>query len=87
MRPVGRSVSRNPSNKNDEGRGVRNGRTHGASPPAPGPPDLKHVGEIIIESERQKDTDPLGTEISYNKAMEQGGSPNEDRSCHVQQSF
>src|ERR1700722_4182310 len=61
--------------------------THGASSPAPGPPDLKQVGEIIIESDRQKRPDPLGAEISYGKAMEQGGSPNEDRACQMQLVF
>src|ERR1700733_7849980 len=61
--------------------------THGASPPAPGPPDLKQVGEIIIESDRQKDPDPLGTEILHGEAIKQGGSPNENRPCHVQLVF
>src|SRR5271167_3120450 len=61
--------------------------TDGTTPPAPGPPDLEHVGEIVVESDRQKKPDSVSTEISHGKAMKQGGSPNEDRPRHVQQVF
>src|SRR5271156_2434802 len=41
----------------------------------------------MVESDRQEEPDSLGTEISYGKAMKQGGAPNEDRPRHVQQVF
>ena len=61
--------------------------THGAAAPTLGPPHLEYVGEVIVEGDRQKEPDPIGAEISHGKAVKQGGTPNEDRPCHMQQVF
>ena len=60
---------------------------HGAAPRALGPPDLEYVGEIIVESDRQQEPDPIGAEISHGKAVKQRGAPNEHRPRHMQQVF
>ena len=60
---------------------------HRAAPRALGAPHLEYVGEIIVESDRQEEPDPIGAEISHGKAVKQGGAPNEDRPRHMQQVF
>jgi hypothetical protein len=57
----------------------------GAAPRALGSPDLENVGEIAVESDRKKEPDRIGAEISHDKAVKQGGSPNEHRPCHMEQ--
>ena len=60
---------------------------HGAAARTLVPPHLEHVGEIIVEGDRQEEADPIGAEISQGKAVKQGGTPNEHRPRHMQQVF
>src|SRR5580692_3827126 len=57
----------------------------GAAPRALGSPDLENVGEIAVESDRKEEPDPIGAEISDDKAVKQGGTPNEHRPRHMEQ--
>src|SRR5262252_3224421 len=58
---------------------------HRAAPRTLGAAHLEHVGEIIVEGEREEQLHPLGAEVSHGKTVKQGGAPYKGRPRHMQE--